>query len=331
MKKLLFTLSIFVLTGCEKVFFEANSSTDNLAVYDYFLDDFKNTYALFKLKGINPDTLGNAFRKQITANTSQKELFDKMAKILDMCKDGHNSIKSPFGVYTYDFWSKAPANDQVNLSNYVNFGPAQGIIEYRSMKEPDLGYVNIKSFDGSASDFEKIDDALATLGNKKGLIIDVRSNGGGNSENSEIVASRFATKALVYGKVIAKIGKGKNDFSEWIDTKIAPAGKAQYLKPVVILTNRRSFSSTEIFTMIMQNFPNVAVVGDTTGGGMGNPTTRELPNGWLYRASSKQRERANGAIIEGKGIYPNVAIWNTPKDVQQGRDRILEKAIELLK
>jgi C-terminal processing protease CtpA/Prc len=199
------------------------------------------------------------------------------------------------------------------------------------MKEPTLGYIFIPTFDGSKSDFEAIGDAIDKLSDKKGLIIDVRSNGGGQTQNAELVASYFTDKSVVYGKTSAKIGPSKNDFSAWEETTVEPAEKNQYLKPVIILTNRKSFSSTEIFLMIMQNFPNVQIVGDRTGGGIGSPVGRELPNGWVYRLSTHRFVRPDGSTPEGKGIIPDFTVWNTANDVADGRDKMLEKAIDLLK
>ncbi len=325
----LFAVAPFLGTmSCEKVLFEAEPKSNPIEVYDYFIADIKRNYGLFEYKGIKIDTFGNFSRPKVTLSTSDNQLFEIMARQLETLKDGHNSLQSPSFYAAYDYSRTAPKNNSINLGNYVNFGPPQGAIEYRNMKTASLGYIQIDNFTEKKSEYEVIDKILEEFSDKKGIIIDVRGNGGGQTDYAEIIASRFADKAYTYGKIKTKIGPNPNDFTDWVETKIAPMGKKQFTKPVAILTNRSSFSATEVFLMIMDNFPHVSIVGDTTRGGVGGPISRELPNGWGYRVSSKIWARPDGTSPEGKGVYPDYPIWNKP---QSDKDLILEKAIDLLK
>ena len=320
--------SLLGMVSCEKILFETEPKSNPIEVYDYFIADIKKYYGLFAYKGIKIDTFGNYSRPKVTLNTSDNELFEIMARQLATLKDGHNTLQSPAFYASYDYSKTAPKNNFINLGNYVNFGSPQGAIEYRNMKTAGLGYIQIDNFTEKKGEYEVIDKVLETFADKKGIIIDVRGNGGGQTDYAEIVASRFADKVYTYGKIKTKIGPNPNDFTDWVETKIAPAGKKQFTKPVIILTNRSSFSATEVFLMIMDNFPQVTIVGDTTRGGVGGPVSHELPNGWGYRVSSKVWARPDGTSPEGKGVFPDYPIWNKP---QSDRDLIMEKAIELLK
>jgi Peptidase family S41 len=327
--KLFFTIFIAtIFFSCKKEIFETEPKMDSKTIYEYFIDDVKKHYGLFEYKGIKIDTFGNYYSKIVQPNTTNEELWKIMATQLNTLKDGHNTLYGLNKYASYDYSKFAPENGIINLKKYVLFGPAQGIIEYRQMYETSLGYINIDTFDGKKADFEAIDKAISEFSNKKGIIIDVRGNAGGQTGFAEIVAARFADKAYTYGKIKTKLGPNKNEFSAWVDTKISPAGKVQFTKPVVVLTNRKCFSSTEVFLMIMQNFPHVRIVGDTTGGGVGGPVPRELPNGWGYRLSTKLWARPDGSSPESGGIIPNYTIWNGKSNEN---DLILEKAIELLK
>ncbi len=318
----------FCLFACKNNFFDQEPKSDPASVYEYFIADIKKHYGLFEYKGINIDTFGNANRKIVTPNLSSEQLFTVLATQLNSLKDGHNSILGSSRFSTYLYYKNAPENGILNAQKYIQFGPPQGKIEYRQMFEPNIGYINIDTFVGKKADFEAIDKAIEAFANKKGIIIDIRGNSGGESGYAEIVASRFADKAYTYGKIKTKLGPNKNDFSNWVETKIKPSGKAQFTKPVIVLTNRKCFSSAEIFLMIMENFPHVRFVGDTTGGGVGGPVSRELPNGWGIRLSTKLWVRANGKSLEDIGMIPNHTVWNGN---QIESDKILEKAIELLK
>jgi C-terminal processing protease CtpA/Prc len=176
-----------------------------------------------------------------------------------------------------------------------------------------------------------IDEILSQWKNMKGIIIDVRWNSGGNSVNAETVAGRFADQLRVYSYRRQKIGPGKDDFSPWKSSSIEPKGSYQFLKPVVVLTSRATSSSAEMFVMAMQVLPNVTIVGDTTGGGVGNPIFRELPNGWSYRLSTEIEADAQGRIVEGAGVVPDVPVLTTVADSANGIDRMLEKGIEIIR
>lgn len=82
---------------------------------------------------------------------------------------------------------------------------------------------------------------------------------------------------------------------------------------------------------MMKALLQIIIVGDTTGGGSGNPGYYEMPNGWTFRASRWIAAEPDFNLVEDRGIYPNRPLRNTATDIQQNRDRILEKAIELIK
>jgi C-terminal processing protease CtpA/Prc len=176
-----------------------------------------------------------------------------------------------------------------------------------------------------------IDDILSQWKDKKGIIIDVRGNSGGNWINAETIAGRFADRSRIYSFRRQKTGPGKDDFSSWKSSSVEPKGSHQFLKPVVVLTSRATSSSAEMFVMAMQVLPNVTIVGDTTGGGVGNPIYRELPNGWTFRLSTEIAADAQGRVMEGVGVFPDIPIVTTVVDSANGIDRILERGIEILK
>jgi C-terminal processing protease CtpA/Prc len=100
---------------------------------------------------------------------------------------------------------------------------------------------------------------------------------------------------------------------------------------VVVLTSRLTSSSAESFVMYMRELPSVTIVGDTTGGGTGSPVFRELPNGWTYRLSTAYAETADKKVVDMKGIIPDVTVQTLVADSISGVDRIIEKALEILK
>lgn len=69
-------------------------------------------------------------------------------------------------------------------------------------------------------------------------------------------------------------GPEQDDFIDFIEDAVEPLRGVGFEGRVALLTNRWNFSTAEDFTLAMQTLPNVVVVGDTTGGGMGNPISR---------------------------------------------------------
>lgn len=103
------------------------------------------------------------------------------------------------------------------------------------------------------------------------------------------------------------------------------------MKPVVMLTNRSTFSAANYMVMVMKSLPQVIHAGATTGGGSGMPLTLELPGGWSVRMSAVSVLDSRGNITEG-GISPDsgCAVDLDPIDAMNGKDTMLEFAISLI-
>jgi C-terminal processing protease CtpA/Prc len=254
--------------------------------------------------------------------------------MLGELRDGHVSINAlSIGTWGYNGWQNdRPANFQESVvRSYITSlrNAGNGNLQY-GFVDQDIGYLWIRSFGGSGW-ARDVDDILDALSASRGIIVDIRHNGGGSDLNSDVIASRFADRRREYAQVRYRNGPRHDDFTEWMKRWLEPAGKQQYTKPIIVLTNRRTFSTSESFLLQMRALPHVRVVGDTTGGGSGNPITRELPNGWTYRVPRWQETPPDGRPYEGIGLAPDVAVWVTAEDVARKRDTILDTAISLLR
>ena len=105
----------------------------------------------------------------------------------------------------------------------------------------------------------------------------------------------------------------------------ASVTRLKWLRPTVVLCNRRSYSATNMFVNIMRYADNALIVGGTSGGGGGMPMSYELPIGWTVRFSSVRMYDADKKDIE-QGIEPDVKVNMVSTD----KDDIIEKAIELI-
>ncbi len=101
----------------------------------------------------------------------------------------------------------------------------------------------------------------------------------------------------------------------------------KYFKPVIVLTNRGSYSTTNSFVNYMRYLPNVTLMGDTTGGGTGVPRPYILANGWDFYTVDTFILDAEGNHME-LGIAPDIFV--EMDETNPGVDEILERAIREL-
>jgi hypothetical protein len=329
-KVLLVVVSLGLCISCEEVFFEPDSPNTASGNFEQLWRDFDQYYSFFETKNIDWDSMYAAMKPRITPATTDNQLFDIFKEMILYLRDGHAVVcSSPSRCAFHDFRAGHPLNRLKAIP--INVTRKSNTI-FSSIISSDIGFVYIQSFGGKSSDFDVIDEILAKFkeADVKGIIVDVRGNGGGSDLYSRFIANRFVKTETVYAYYRYKSGPAHNDFGPWQEKKIIPEGELVD-KPVIVLTNREVFSSAEDFILAMKSAPCVTVLGDTTGGGSGNPLLRTLANGWTFRVPRWQQVGMDYVSYEGKGISPDVAIWISADDERMNKDTILESAIALLR
>jgi C-terminal processing protease CtpA/Prc len=189
-----------------------------------------------------------------------------------------------------------------------------------------VGYLHLPTFAGEQLAAE-VDSALVSLPFASTLIIDVRNNRGGSVDNAREIAGRFADASHVYGYRRLRDGPAHGDFTGFIEERVEPVGGRSYRGAVVVITNRRVFSSAEDFVLAMRALPNVTIVGDTTAGASGGPIVRELTNGWTYELSEWIEYTPERRTFEEIGLTPDIALKPTAADAAADSDPVLERAM----
>lgn len=327
MKRLYIILSaaLIALSSCHK---QEEWDNDPMGNFDALWTIIDEHYCFFEYKDIDWKAVGETYRAKVRPDMTSKELFVVCSDMVNELRDGHTNLISSWDVSHYRFWEDYPQNYDKRIveQHYLNynFKTASGI-DYAIMSN-NMGYMYYGDFATNIGE-GNLDYLLAELAGTDGLVIDVRDNGGGFLTNAEKLIARFIDTKIYAGAISHKTGPGHNDFSEPYDYYFSPsdAGRIRYLKPIVILTNRSSYSATNNFVSIMKYRPNVKIVGDSTGGGSGMPFTSELPNGWTIRFSACSITDPEGNNTEW-GVEPSEGckIDNTPEDIYNQRDAILE-------
>lgn len=332
MKRLLAIALLAVLFACEKSLMPEVPAVDPFTNFDSMVETVGQKYSFFEFKNINWEQEALQRRSALYAGMSDEELFTVLDSLLYTLQDGHVNLTSPFNTSrNWELYLNSPDNfneealERYYLNNDYRFS---GGFRYRYL-EDSIGYVHYGSFSANFSE-EQIENLFAYFKDAKGLILDLRNNGGGSLNNTYRLAGRFTIESISALIMDEKTGPGSQDFGNAVSVTIPAQGKSPFLKPVVLITNRRCYSATNTFTAISKSLPQFYHLGDTTGGGGGVPIDYELPNGWRYRFSATRTFLPNGFNIEG-GLPPDSA-WNlNPTDLANGQDGYIEAALARLK
>ncbi len=205
-----------------------------------------------------------------------------------------------------------------------------------SMLPGDVAYVSLNSFDDdSAADAWMA--AFDEIAKSSALVIDVRRNGGGNSDvgykilstldDKAFLTSRWATRD--YKPTWRAWDKAQPMYAEAPDA-VQPDPQRQYKKPVLVLTSAATFSAAEDFAVAFDVMQRGTLVGEATGGSTGQPLFIKLPGGGSARICTKQDTYPDGRVFVGVGVQPQHLVKQTVEGVRAGRDEVLEAALASL-
>ena len=333
--------TIVFLPTCLFAFLLLQSCVDNEERDDTPVGNFEalwhiidEHYCFFDYKqqqyGLDWQQVYQKYRVRIDDNMTDMQLFEVCCNMLSELRDGHVNLYSSYDIGRYWTWHEAfPRNFSDSLyRRYMgtNYKIASAL-RYRVLDD-NIGYVRCESFETPIGE-GNLNDMLSYLSLCRGLIIDVRCNGGGSLTNAEMLAGRFVQEKTLVGYMQHKTGTGHNDFSSLESRYMEPSSKQRWHKPVCVLINRSVYSAANDFAVMMRAQPNVQLVGDNTGGGSGLPMSSSLPNGWGVRFSACPMYDANRQQTEF-GIAPDVRVSLTADDEARGVDTMIETARKLL-
>ena len=328
--------SIFVLSALSACHESPDYSNSMYGNFDALVDIIDTHYCFLDDKDIDWRELSSAYRNLITDETNYVDLFFICAALLDELQDGHVNLSSQFTTSYYrNWWTDYPQDFDLRTLQqyYLNFSWLTAGGMYYYMLPDDIGYIYYPSFSNTVGE-TALDYILLSLQKTRGLIIDIRDNGGGALTNIDKFVARFTNKKFIGGYIQHKTGPSHNDFSEPYPLEYSPASEyhVKYDGPIVILTNRSCFSAANSFVAVMKTLPQVTVIGATTGGGGGMPFSSELPIGWSIRFSACPILDAEKNLIEN-GIEPNEVyeVHASSEELAQGKDAILERAMDFLR
>lgn len=215
---------------------------------------------------------------------------------------------------------------------YAPPGPAvdQPLITCRRLSSG-LGLISIPTLapEGQHDLVREFDACLDRLFDAPGIILDLRQNGGGNSQFGDLIAGRFLSHPFTYGTETYRHRLPIRGWVSHFHYQVSPRGKT-YTGPIAILIDTPTMSSAEWLVAALKDSGRAATVGRPTAGATGNPILIKLPGGGEARFSTGDFRRPDGRRIEGQGISPDLPVKLTAQDLALGRGSDLAAAEKYL-
>lgn len=316
-------LTFLILTG-----FAQAQPNDPQSLFREYWEYVDQNYIYFREKGVDWDAVYQKYSPQVQPNTTSDELFRIMDLALLELRDAHNSLFRPVKFstpYDFDQGYDVHFDEQLVKTKYVTDSLGQAGNLYYAMLGDSVGYIRLAHFD----DYTDLGNVMAIY-KQRGiakLIIDVRSNGGGDSNLVPTLLGLLVRERTRLGGYVEKNGPGHADVTAPVFVYAEPHPTFHFGIPIVVLINRQCYSATSYFAGMIKGLPGVTLMGQVTGGGGGGHLGYRLSNGWQIRVSASDFIDNAGQSIE-VGVAPDVAIENTAEDLHNRRDRMLERAIQ---
>ena len=203
---------------------------------------------------------------------------------------------------------------------YQEYRPAE-ISEVKN----NIYYVNL-----DRAKMDAIDSMIVVLSGAKGVIFDMRGYPRGNHD----ILSHLSDTPLrsAFFSIDNRIHPDRTDnveldtSSRWNMEPLKPRFKGK----IVFLTNRNAISYAESVMGIVEAYDLGIIIGEPTAGTNGNVNQFKLPGGFHVTWTGMNVVKHDGSVHHGVGIIPDIIVKRTVKAIREGRDEMMEKALEII-
>ncbi len=314
-------------------------------LFDVFWHTFAENYPFFRAKGVDWKSEGDVARREIAAHPER--LFDVLCGLIRPLHDAHVGLLAA-GQHcsfprpgTPDLKTTVPraiAVADANLGAPIQHW-ADGAIAYADLPEG-RGYLRISGFHDYADTFAASSKVLAKALDEiftadrvhklRGLILDLRVNGGGDDPLGLQVAARLTdVPHFAYAKRARNDPDDPTRFTVPQPFFVQPAAAPRYTGPLTVLTGSLDVSAGETFLQALLNrHPRPVLIGQSTQGAFSDLLERTLPKpGWKVALPNEEYLDPHGRSYDGTGISPDLPVpVFAPDDLAAGRDPVLAAA-----
>jgi peptidase S41-like protein len=303
---------------------------DARAAFDEVWKAFDREYAGFGLlPKLDWEKAGNEWRKELDRVETVFDTAAVIAELVACLEDLHAWVRAgDEGLPGYS--RPRPLNaPEAGLEKIL--GPQQIAGEELGWcRKGDYGYVALYGLTDPKLP-EHFDRTLEALKGTKGLVVDLRWNGGGGEDLAAKVASRFVDKERVYSVNQYRSGSKHDELGPKLERSFAPRGPWRYENPVVVLWGRKTMSSAESMALMFAQCPQVTTMGDWSAGSSANPRQLALPCGITVNVPQWLDMDPAGHPIEHVGVKPQKLVAAKPEDFTAEHDPVLEAAFDHLR
>ncbi|MEM1119751.1 MAG: S41 family peptidase [Bacteroidota bacterium] len=185
-----------------------------------------------------------------------------------------------------------------------------------------IGYITLQSIEDA--DIPIIKEQFKDT---KGTIIDIR-----NYPSTFVpfkLGSYFTSNSTPFVKFTKANTNNPGEFTFTNNVEIPNEG-AGYQGKLIVIVNELSQSQAEYTAMAFKAGKNTTIIGSTTAGADGDVSTIFLPGGLRTMISGLGVYYPNGGETQRVGIVPDIEVKPTITGIKNGRDELLEKAVELI-
>lgn len=301
-----------------------------LEIFDTVWNAFDREYAMFLIKpDVEWQSLRKKYRPLATKAKSNRELAQILNEMLKHLKDLHVYVKVD-GNYVQGF----------NRERFFNASPAAaahllGSFNRRKglrwgQTKDGIGYIAVDNLvnESLPRDFETV---LQEMKGTRGLILDLRANGGGSEPLGAKLAGFFVDRPRVYAMHQYRNGDQHSDLGARQKRTFAPNKNWYYRGPVIVLQGEKTMSSAEALVLMLAQCPNVTTIGDRTAGSSGNPRQLNAGAGIIVNLPRWIALNVNAKPIDSVGVQPDVKVKATRDDFTKTKDPILKSALKQLR
>ncbi|MYS89483.1 MULTISPECIES: S41 family peptidase [Streptomyces] len=333
---------------------------DPRTAFDVFWHSFAENYPFFAAKGIDWQATRDRYRPKVDQDTTREELFALLSDMVRPLYDAHVAVQDGDRVFAQVRPGTELPTEAMDTKVKKFIGErdlkgapyrqdfANGRITYADLPgSAHQGYLRISGMAGYlpedapyAAHLAELDKALDTILTEdrtqrlKGLIIDLRINGGGSDALGIHIAERLTDKPYVaYAKRARNHPTDPARHTRPEPIRVVPADGPRYTGPIAVLTGGSTISAGETFTQALINRPGGTIrIGQPTQGVFSDVMERKLPGGMAAILPNEEFLNRSGHTYDGTGIPPHLTepVF-TKEEFAKKRDSAFDRAVSVLR
>ncbi len=337
----------------------ANSKNDPIAAFEIFAATFSAHYPFFENRNVDWPWMTKTHRLRVSESTTDEQLANIFADMIAPLGDAHTNIVLD---ESFVFQSGRPGSAVASYAEFASFLESvtastarylgveietlgNGLISYADLPDG-IGYLRIIAFDGFSDSGRFVDDqaeltaaldeifANNRIATWRGLIIDIRVNGGGSDELSLQLAGRLTDVGYrAFAKQARNDAVDPTKFTAAHVVDVQPSPGNRFTGPVVLLTASLTISASETFTLATLNRQPAPIrIGGNTQGVFSDVLQRSLPGCTVsFCLPNEDFVTEDGVSFDRFGIPPDICVPTfSDTELADGRDTALDTACRVI-